>query len=79
MWHYKTKLGTFWILDRSSEDYLLGFEEEFLKSYQDPELAMRDVASQETGCIAWDMTNKVKLPKESRDWVQGQPREWDEH
>lgn len=77
MWHFKTKMGTFWILDKSSAEYVLGFENEPLKIYSDKDKAMADVQKQQTGFIEWDANNRVRLPKQTADWVEGQPDGWD--
>lgn len=78
MWHVKTKLGTFWIVesDEQAQKYYLGCEDEDLGSYDSVLNAVQDVCNHETGRLEWDEQISVKVPENIEDWDEGPPEGW---
>ena len=79
MWHLKTKLGTFWVVEANNDlkdRYFLGVNDQELGSYNDLDLAAKDVHEQATGYLQWDSQAKVKAPDNISQWVQGVPDNW---
>lgn len=77
MWHLKTQVGTFWILNNpSSEKFLLGCDDEDLGEYTSLENAVGDLKNQETGFLKWDEQLRVKAPDNIEQWEQGIPEHW---
>ena len=78
MWHVKTKLGTFWIVesDADAQKYYLGCEEEDLGSYDSIKKAVEDVCNHETGNLSWDEQITVKAPEAIEQWEEGPPDGW---
>jgi hypothetical protein len=81
MWYYKTRMGTFWILNKSTasaqkKEYVLGFNDNAIQTYHDYHHAMEAVKNQETGCFSWDISNRVFPPQGIKDWIRGQPNDW---
>jgi hypothetical protein len=79
MWHLKTKLGTFWVVEtnnESTERYFLGINDQELGAYNDLETAAKDVYEQSTGYLQWDSQAKVKVPESISQWAEGDPETW---
>lgn len=81
MWHLKTRLGTFWVVEEGVEDtkegkYFLGINDEELGAYSDANSAAKDVHDQSTGYFNWDCQSKIKAPDDLQDWVEGEPENW---
>ena len=78
MWHLKTKLGTFWLVEASNntEQYLLGINDQELGTYQDANIAAHDVYEQATGYFKWDSQAKIKAPTNITEWLEGAPDNW---
>ena len=79
MWHLKTKLGTFWILETSedNEEYLLGVNDEQLCRYKSTDAAIKDVCEQSTGYLSWDCQSRVRAPTDLSGWHEGVPDNWE--
>lgn len=79
MWHYKTKQGTFWIVESDADhEYYLGMDEESLGHYKRLEDAFHDIRCQETGNIKWDMVKQPDVPDNITEWMEGEPENWEE-
>lgn len=80
MWHLKTRLGVFWVIPISEIEnkYYLGVNDEALGVYQAAELAAKDVHDQSTGYYKWDSQARVKAPEHIDEWLEGEPRNWQE-
>ena len=79
MWHLKTKLGTFWLVEANNDKadrYLLGINDQELGAYNNAEVAAHDVHEQATGYFKWDSQAKVKVPNHIQQWVEGTPESW---
>lgn len=83
MWHLKTKLGIFWVVEASKDtssaqrkSYYLGIDDQELGVYDDIAKAAKDVHQQATGYFSWDCQSKVQAPAVIGDWKQGQPEDW---
>ena len=82
MWHLKTSLGTFWVLEaeayeeESGQSFLLGIDDCELGRYPSMDGAMLDVLEQSTGHFHWDSLSQVKLPQNSKSWIEGVPDGW---
>ena len=79
MWHLRTKLGTFWVVEApqgDQEQYYLGIDNYELGKYQNKEEAVQDVCQQNTGYFDWDCLTKVKVPGKISQWKEGEPRDW---
>ena len=79
MWHLKTKLGTFWLVEANNDSdnrYLLGIDDHELGAYDNADLAAHDVHDQATGCIEWDCQAKIKAPDTISHWTEGSPNSW---
>lgn len=78
MWHIKTKLGTFWIVqgEDQTQKYYLGHDDEDLGEYESIEKALDDVCNQETGYLKWDELQKVSAPHDIEEWQEGAPEGW---
>ena len=80
MWHLKTKFGTFWIIEANNDlqdGYFLGINDQELGSYNNLDIAVKDVYEQSTGHLQWDSQAKVKVPENISQWVEGSPEHWD--
>lgn len=78
MWHHKTKIGTFWIVEsEDTHEYYLGFDEESLGKYKRLEDAIKDIRGHETGDMKWDMSNITAIPESIAQWQEGEPEDWD--
>lgn len=80
MWHLKTKLGTFWVVETNNETnerYFLGINDQELGAYNDLETAAKDVYEQSTGYLQWDSQAKVKVPESISQWAEGDPETWE--
>lgn len=78
MWHHKTKLGTFWIIESpENHHYYLGLDEDDLGRYQRIEDAIRDIKQQETGHLKWDQARETSIPEDVQQWESGEPDNWD--
>ena len=77
MWHFKSKLGTFWIVPgKRKKQYWLGVEDEHIGLYSDAAEAATDVHEHLTGHVVWDKTHE-KAPHDLNEWAQGEPDNWD--
>lgn len=78
MWHMKTKLGTFWIIQTEEEHpkYFLGMDDNTLRSYDDVEEALQDVCNHTTGELTWDLDTRTKVPSDLKQWLEGEPEIW---
>ncbi len=79
MWHLKTKLGTFWLVEANNDTedrYLLGINDQELGAYDNIELAAHDVYEQATGYLQWDCQAKIKVPNNISQWIEGTPENW---
>ncbi|HET9843552.1 MAG TPA: hypothetical protein VFP93_02720 [Gammaproteobacteria bacterium] len=78
MWHLKTKLGTFWIIesDKEAQKYYLGCEDDKLGEYNSLDKILDDVCNQETGFLKWDEQLKVTAPHDIGEWEEGPPENW---
>lgn len=79
MWHHKTKLGTFWIVEsEENHQYYLGLDEESLGCYQRLEDAIQDIKRKETGNFKWDASGNIIVPDDViQQWDEGEPENWD--
>lgn len=79
MWHHKTKIGTFWIVESEDHhEYYLGFDEDSLGKYQRIEDAIHDIQAHETGELKWDLSSIANIPERITEWQEGEPDNWDE-
>lgn len=79
MWHYKTKIGTFWIVESDEDhEYYLGMDEESLGHYERLDDAIKVIRSQETGNLKWDMVRQPDVPEDIHEWADGEPENWEE-
>lgn len=79
MWHLKTKLGTFWVVETNNElqhGYFLGVNDQELGVYNEVDQAAKDVYEQTTGYLTWDCQARVKAPNSINQWVEGAPDDW---
>ena len=79
MWHVKTSLGTFWILetDEKAQKYYLGCDDETIAEYDSIDTLLDDVCNQETGYQRWDKVLRVKSPPNQIEaWDEGPPENW---
>lgn len=77
MWHYKTKLGTFWIVESEEDhEYYMGMDDESLGHYHRLDEAIDVIRTQETGNLKWDMVKKADVPTDIHDWSEGEPENW---
>ena len=78
MWHLKTKLGTFWIVESDDElhQYFLGCDDDNLGAYPSVDEAVIHVINQETGYLKWDIHPHVQAPESIEQWMEGPPKEW---
>ena len=77
MWHLKTRMGTFWVVETDEPNhYCLGVDNDKLGDYEDAELAAKDVLEQSTGYFEWDCQSRVKVPEDLAHWTKGQPDGW---
>lgn len=85
MWHFKTKLGTFWIVQPqeneagvSSDDKrcYLGMDDTTIRAYGDIQDAVEDVYNHTTGEIQWDVDTRIKVPADIHQWQEGEPEIW---
>lgn len=78
MWHHKTKLGTFWIVEsEETHQYYLGMDDESLGCYQRIEDAIHDIQDKSTGNLKWDVSRNVMVPEDVHQWLEGEPENWD--
>ncbi|MFI4938289.1 MAG: hypothetical protein ACHQJ6_07270 [Candidatus Berkiellales bacterium] len=79
MWYHKTKLGTFWIVEsQENHEYYLGMDQESLGHYQRIEDAIHDIKGQSTGCLKWDASRGANVPEDVKEWVEGEPENWND-
>lgn len=80
MWHLKTRLGTFWIVekDEAAHKYFLGCEDDNLGEYDSIDKILDDVCNQETGFYKWDIQLKVEAPHDIQKWEEGPPETWEQ-
>lgn len=77
MWHHKTKLGTFWIVEsEENHEYYLGMDDNTLAHYKKLEDAINDIKKQETGHLRWDMSRNSAIPEDISEWDDGEPENW---
>lgn len=79
MWHLRTKLGVFWVVESPSDVgqvYRLGLDDTELGVYKDAQEAVRDVCEQSTGHLTWDCSSNVRVPKVIGEWREGEPENW---
>lgn len=78
MRHLVTKNGTFWIASAShfSGQYFLGIDDFELGLYSSEDQALKDILSQKTGHLKWDMQVKFSIPAALEDWKKGEPTCW---
>lgn len=79
MWHLKTKLGTFWLVESEgteSKKFLFGVDDHELGTYTDVAAAAKDVYQQATGFLQWDSQSKVRAPTNIEQWNTGLPEGW---
>jgi hypothetical protein len=77
MWHHKTKLGTFWIVEsEESHEYYLGMDSDSLGCYKRIEDAIKDIREQSTGQLKWDESRPKEVPTDVHEWVEGEPENW---
>lgn len=77
MWHHKTKVGTFWIVESDkNHEYTLGFDNETLGCYNQLERVITDIKSHETGNLKWDMSEVTTIPEDMHHWSEGEPENW---
>lgn len=78
MWHYLTKLGTFWIAegDNKEEKYVLGLNDETLGVYHRVDDVILDIKAHSTGNLEWDSDTRLKIPTDLTMWQQGEPKDW---
>lgn len=78
MWYYKTRIGTFWIVEsEENHAYFVGMDEDSLGCYKRIEDAIRDIRHQETGILKWDESKNAGIPDDVRAWDEGEPENWD--
>lgn len=78
MWyHYLSPIGIFWIRPQPNRpgSYWLGLDDEPLKSYRDPQDAVKDVYNQCVGFDPWDRAHFTAIPACLADWSVGKPAE----
>ena len=79
MWHHKTKVGTFWIVESDEDhEYYLGFDGDSLGHYKRLDEAIKHINEHETGEMKWDMSNLSDLPTDLAAWQEGEPENWDD-
>ncbi len=77
MWHHKTKVGTFWIVEsEDTHEYYLGFDGDSLGQYKRLEEAIKHINEHETGEMKWDMSTLSDLPEDLSAWQDGEPDNW---
>ena len=77
MWHHKTKIGTFWIVEsEQNHEYYLGLDEESLGQYKRIEDAIKDICEHQTGNLEWDIAANVTVPEDVFEWAEGEPENW---
>lgn len=80
MWHLRTRLGVFWLVEQSGSDigkvFRLGFDDLELGVYKHAQDAVKDVCEQSTGHLTWDCSSNVRVPKKIKDWRKGEPDTW---
>lgn len=77
MWHHKTRLGTFWIVEsEENHQYYLGMDDDTLGTYQRLEDAISGIKKQETGNLKWDQARSPAIPEDIHEWDEGEPDEW---
>ena len=80
MWHLRTKLGTFWVIEASQDNkkykYFLGVDDQELGAYEDYHTAAKDVYCQHTGYFKWDSQDRVRVPQDISEWHEGEPEGW---
>ena len=80
MWHLKTRLGTFWVMEsedpKSSDKFLLGIDDDELAEFSSADDAAEHVYAQETGFYKWDCLAKHKAPPSLAQWETGAPEDW---
>jgi hypothetical protein len=79
MWHHKTKLGTFWIVEsEDNHQYYLGLDSDSIGCYKRLEDAIRDIKEQSTGYLKWDESRNIEVPDDVvHQWEEGEPDNWD--
>jgi hypothetical protein len=79
MWHLKTKLGTFWIVqpeENQDKRCYLGMDDTTIRAYSDVQDAIEDVCNHTTGEINWDVDTRIKVPSDIHLWQEGEPEVW---
>ena len=79
MWHLRTRLGVFWVVEQSGDMgnlYRLGLDDTELGVYKEAQDAVRDVCEQSTGHLNWDCSSNIRVPKAIGEWRQGEPDGW---
>ncbi len=79
MWHLKTRQGTFWVAETpgtAKQEYHLGINDSELGTYENPNVAVKDVCEQMTGYFPWDCQSTISVPSEISHWTEGQPENW---
>jgi len=74
MWHYKTRIGVFYISLDDSAQYCILFKDEILGRYPLPQQAVDDLTA---GHSFWPACGTdpetLNIPDEIGDWVAGNP------
>jgi hypothetical protein len=79
MWHHKTKLGNFWIVEsEENHEFYIGLDDEALGHYKRLEDAIRDIRQQRTGSYRWDVAKNAAVPEDVTEWEEGEPDYWNE-
>jgi len=79
MWHHKTKLGNFWIVESEDDhEFYMGLDDESLGHYLRLEDAIRDIKEQRTGSLRWDLSKGAEIPEDVNEWDLGEPDNWNE-
>ena len=70
---YTSPVGTFWIRPEPAGRVQLGIDRRKLKTYKSPTAAARDVATRQTGHLAWDAREGEPAPHDLHDWKRPRP------
>lgn len=79
MWHLKTKMGTFWIIESEEPEnrhFFYGLDDDALGSHQQLNEVLDDICTQSTGSLLWDGASNVTAPHDIAQWVDGEPESW---
>ena len=77
MWHHKTRLGTFWIVEsEQNHQYYVGMDDDSIGIYQRLEDAIHVIKDHETGNPKWDLSRRIEVPEDIHQWDEGEPEYW---